>query len=131
VEGTLSKNVLLSAIPDTNESNHMELHVLGVLRSWWNEWRALRGRNPFSTWADALVRAIVGDGDNTNGNALEIEDRRTGAPADILWGVNWGTGRMTQGDQPVGAVFVLNADQDETDIPATLPAGTLIVRKAV
>lgn len=132
VVATLTKTILLLAQPDSiNDPNHMELYVSGVLRTWWNEWRALRGRNPYTTWADALVRAVVETGDNTAGNALEIQDRRTGAAADVLWGVNWGSGRVTQGDNPVGMVYTLEHAQTEADIPSTLPVGTLVVRKAV
>jgi hypothetical protein len=129
VLGSMPALVELTAEPETGDDDQMQLKVLGVVRSWWNEWRALRGRNPYTSWADALVRAVVENGDNTAGNALEIEDRRTGRTSNIKWGVNWGTGRMTQCDNPVGTVFTLNAGETSANIPATLPAGTLVVRK--
>lgn len=115
-------------VEDPDES---QFSIGGTLRSWWNEWRALRGRNPYPTYADALVRAVVMDGDFTGGNALEIEDRRTTNSITSIWGVNWGTGRVTQQDCAVGMVYVLNASQTSADIPASLPAGTLVVKKSV
>ena len=127
--GSLASHVTLASTPETSDPDTMQMTIVGVVRSWWNEWRALRGRNPYTTWADALVRAIVGNGDHTGGNALEVVDRRTGAAASVLWGVNWGSGRMMQGDAQVGTVFVLQAGQTTADIPATLPPGTLIVRR--
>ena len=101
VDATIPKYVYLADEPETTDPNTTELYVGGILRGYLNEWRALRGRNPYTTFADALVRAIVGNGDNTAGNAFELVDRRTGAPTTVLWGVNWGNGRMTQGGQNV------------------------------
>src|SRR5690606_8091663 len=52
-----------------------------VIVSWANEWGAIRGRNPYPTYADALARAIIepddftGSGPNS-GAAFEIVDRR-------------------------------------------------------
>jgi hypothetical protein len=40
-------------------------------------------------------------------------------------------GRIKQGNADVGTVFTLNAGQTSSSIPATLPPGTLIVRKTV
>lgn len=129
VSASVPKIIALDTVPEVSDPNTMELSVAGVLRNWWNEWRALRGRNPYPTWADALVRAFVYDGDNTNGNAVEILDNRTGHAASVIWGVNWGTGRITQGDISVGMVYVLTSAQTTADIPSTLPPGTLIVRR--
>lgn len=58
---------------------------------------------------------------------FEIADFRDGARSTIF-GVSKG-GRVTQGGQPVGTVFTLESSDDEGDVPATLPPGTLIVRK--
>ena len=129
VTGSVPQQVTLTATPATTDPNMGQVTIAGVIRSWWNEWRALRGRNPYPTWADALVRGIVVDGDNTNGNTYEIVDQRTGATSYVKWGVNWGTGRITQGDQAVGMVYALTVGQTTADIPATLPPGTLIVRR--
>ena len=38
-------------------------------------------------------------------------------------------GRMVQGGQYVGAVYTLGVDEDEADVPLTLPQGTLIVQR--
>lgn len=126
---TLPRLIELTELPETTDDNLMELKVMDKLTAWWNEWRALRGSNPYTSWADALVRAVVNTGDNTSGNAFEIEDRRSGKTSTVKWGVNWGTGRMTQCDNPVGAVFTLNLGQTSANIPDTLPAGTLVIRK--
>ena len=118
----------------TSDTDHLRILIQGVAKFWMNEWGAIRGTSPYS-WGDALVRAIRDDGDGvTSGRALEVVDRRTGAPAgdaSVMWGVQWTDGRMVQGGNLVGAVYTLNSDQDETDIPANLPSGTLIVRKNV
>jgi hypothetical protein len=127
----LNDTYVLTALPETEDPNLFEVIITGQTRAWLNEWGAFRGRNPYTSWADALVRAIVNTGDITTGNAFEIEDRRTGHPSNVLFGVNWGTGRVVQGDNQVGLVYILESTEDESDIPATLPAGTLIVRKTV
>ena len=117
---------------DVNDPNIAEVAISGVTKFWHNEWGAIRGTSPYN-WGDAMVRAIRSNGDGiTQGNALELVDRRSSAPAspgNIMWGVRWTDGRMVQGGAQVGSVFVLNANQSASDIPAALPAGTLIVRK--
>lgn len=96
-----------------------------------NEWGALRGYPRAYPWFDSLVRAILVDGQSGagDGNALEVEDRRTGRLADRLWGVRWLDGRMVQGDQLVGATYTLNLWESLDDVPASLPPGTLIAQK--
>lgn len=96
-----------------------------------NEWGGLRGYPRAYPWFDALVRAILVDGQSGAGigNALEVEDRRTGRLADRLWGVRWLDGRMVQGDQLVGATYTLNLWETLDDVPASLPPGTLIAQK--
>ena len=117
----------------TLETTHPDIaqhKINGVVRAWSNEWGAIRGRNPYTSWADSLVRGVINDGDYVNGgNFMELADRRTGRASDTLWGVRWQDGRMTQGGNLVGAVYTLESGQTEVDIPSTLPAGTLIVRK--
>lgn len=128
----LRRNLTYTVTVD--DPNIQEIAINGINKYWHNEWGAIRGTSPYN-WGDALVRAIRSNSDGiTQGNAMELVDRRTGAPsapANQMWGVRWSDGRMVQGGQPVGTVFVLNANQDESDIPATLPSGTLIVRKRV
>ena len=132
----------------TDDSDHLRILVQGVTRFWMNEWGAIRGTAPYN-WGDALVRAIRQSGDGISdgtgvagsGRALELVDRRVTAPAtitttehstpsNVMWGVRWKDGRMVQGGALVGAVYTLEAGQDENDIPESLPAGTLIVRKS-
>lgn len=117
---------------ETSDTNIAQHKINGVVRAWLNEWGALRGRNPYSGWADALLRAVIDNDDTvTGGNVFELVDRRTGTsdPTNKLWGVRWQDGRMVQGGNIVGTVFTLNVDQDESDIPASLPSGTLVVKK--
>jgi hypothetical protein len=118
-----------AATLDTGDPDLRTVTIAGVIRSWMNEWGALRGRSPYGGFADSLIRAQTRDGDSTNGNFIEINDNRTGSGNPVLWGVAWGTGAMTQCDVPVGTVFTLDDDEDETDIPDILPAGTLVMRR--
>ena len=144
LDGKVTTSVTMSTIPSgsqfsrnitytlaTDNPDIAQIAINGIVKYWHNEWGAIRGTSPYN-WGDALVRAVRSNGDGiTSGRAFEVNDRRTGAPTPILWGVNWTDGRMVQGGQQVGAVFVLNANQSASDIPATLPTGTLIVRKRV
>ena len=101
---------------------------MGTLRSWFNEWGALRFRNPYSGWADAGVRFINGQGDNTAGNMIELEDRRTGAPTDgtkVLWGRHWSDGHLTRNGLAMADTIILTKTGT---VPSNLPAGTVIVR---
>ena len=146
LDGKVTTSVTMSTVPvnpqfsrnityalATDNPDIAKIAINGIDKYWHNEWGAIRGTSPYS-WGDALVRAIRSNGDGiTNGEAFQLSDRRSGAPAspgNVMWGVRWTDGRMVQGGQPVGAVYWLEHDQDESTIPATLPAGTLIVRKA-
>ena len=113
----------------TTDPDQKTVTIAGVIRSWLNEWGALRGRSPYAGFADSLVRAQTRDGDSVNGNFIELNDNRTGSGDPVLWGVAWGTGEMTAGGVPVGTVFTLADTEDETDIPAILPANTLVMRR--
>ena len=114
----------------TTWSNLRETYVNSVLKSWLNEWGALRGTSPYS-WGDALVRAVLDDtiSDTTTNSAVEVVDRRTGSDSETLWGVGWdgvvrigGTADNLTGSATVAAVLVDNG----ADAPAGLPDGTLI-----
>lgn len=132
---------------DTNNPNLAEIAIAGVVKAWSNEWGAIRGTSPYN-WGDALARAIRSTGDGISdgtgsagsGRAFELVDRRISnppnittsehlTPSNVMWGVRWKDGRMIQGGNMVGSVYVLNANQTAADIPASLPAGTLIVRE--
>ncbi len=131
----------------TDNPDIAQIAINGIVTQWNNEWGAMRGTSPYN-WGDSLVRAIRSTGDGISdgtgsagsGRALELVDRRINSPpnittsehltpANVMWGVRWKDGRMVQGGAMVGAVYVLNANQTAADIPASLPAGTLIVRK--
>ena len=98
----------------------------GALRlvSWWNEQNLFRfTRN--TSWGDSGVRAIRENGDGTNaGNCIELEDRRTSAPASKMFAVGW-DGGILQNDIPVGLVYYHT--DPEAPLPTNLRAGTLIV----
>lgn len=119
----------LRAALATTDSNLAEYRVGAALKFWQNEWGAIRGVSPY-VWGDALVRAVREQGDGiTSGRAFELQDRRTGAGDRIMFGVNWADGGLTQGGASVGTVFTLTSSQTTADIPATLPAGALIVKR--
>ena len=116
----------------TADADHMRIFIQGVMKFWMNEWGAIRGTSPY-TWGDALVRAIRDNGDGiTSGNALEVVDRRTGAPtapANVMWGVGWVNGQVKQSGHVSGGVLTLEAGQTAANIAPTYPAGGLVVRK--
>lgn len=94
------------------------------LVAWWNEQNLFRFvRN--TSWGDSGVRAIRENGDGTDvGNCIELEDRRTGAPASKLFGIGW-DGGVVQNDLPVGLVYFHTDALDP--LPAGLRPGTLVV----
>lgn len=128
VTGKLDAHPTFTTV-DTDDDDQRTVTIAGVIRSWLNEWGALRGRSPYAGFADSLIRAQTRDGDSVNGNFIELNDNRTGSGNPVLWGVAWGTGEMTAGGVPVGTVFTLADTEDETDIPDILPAGTLVMRR--
>lgn len=117
----------------TGDSDHLRILVQGVAKFWMNEWGAIRGTSPY-TWGDALVRAIRDNGDGiTAGNAFEVVDRRTGAPSapnNVMFGVSWTDGSINRNGVSMAMSYVLESTEDETDIPAHTPPGTIIFRKA-
>lgn len=140
----VQQNATVSSVPSASMINRnlnytidpadpdiFRINVNGSQRMWLNEWGALRGRNPYSSWADSLVRAVIQDGDNTNGNAFEVNDRRTGATYTVPFGVRWSDGAIRRNGVTLHMVYTLDPGQTEADIPAGTPAGTLIVRRTV
>lgn len=140
----VQQNATVSSVPSASMINRnlnytvdpadpdiFHINVNGSQRMWLNEWGALRGRNPYSSWADSLVRAVIQDGDNTNGNAFEVNDRRTGATYTVPFGVRWSDGAIRRNGVTLHMVYTLDPGQTEADIPAGTPAGTLILRRTV
>lgn len=126
--GALADEIVLADPPDTEDPNIWQVIIGGVIRFWHNEWGAIRGRNPFPDWADALVRGIRGQGDNSNGNYIELEDRRTGAPTDatkVMHGRRWSDGGLIRNGLSMSDAIVLGASDP---VPSNLPAGSIIVR---
>lgn len=86
----------------TSDPNLSEVAINSKVVSWDNEWGALRGRVPYTGYADALVRAIIETGDFTGsggafGNAMEIIDRRIAdGPARQRWGRRWADGGLVR-----------------------------------
>lgn len=107
-----------------------------VLRRWVNEWGALRGRNPYPTYADALVRAIIDTGDfvgngtaANSGNAFEIVNRTL---PDVgqrrqVWGRRWFDGALIRNGNLMADVKVLEPGEG---MPETLPTGSVILRRS-
>ena len=122
------KEISIPEEPETTDPDSWVFKIINVARSWMNEWGAWRFRNPYSTWADAAIRFIRGQGDNTNGNAIELVDRRTGAPTDgsqILYGRHWSDGHLIRNGLNMADSIILGASDP---VPANLPPGTIIVR---
>lgn len=116
-DGPLWRTDLTDAV-QTTFSNLAEHWVGGKLRSWLNEWGALRGRNPYSSFADSLVRAIIEAGDYvSNGNFIELVDRRIEAnsPKRQVYGRRWADGRLIRNGIPFVDTYYHAGD------PATIP----------
>ena len=99
--------------------------------SWGNEWGALRGRNPYSTWADSLVRGIIEAGDYvgtalSGGNFIEVVDRNLpDTPRRKLFGVRWGTGKIVRNGVEVPDLVVRQAASDP--ILESTPPNSVVV----
>lgn len=110
---------------DTSSSDLSQVYLNSKKISWRNEWGALRGTSPY-TWGDSLVRAVRDDTDGvTAGNAVELQDRRTGAGSNIMWGRRWTDGALVRNGIKMADSIVLGSTDP---VPANLPAGTIIVR---
>lgn len=112
----------------TTQPNLFEFAVNGSVRSWLNEWGALRGRNPYPTFNDALVRAIIEPGDSiqTGGNAVEIVDRRLpDGAARQVWGRRWSDGRLVRNGNLMTDVY-WHLDPEEP-LPDNLPVPCLVI----
>jgi len=127
------KRFLTSSLA-TTWSNLREVYVNSSLKSWLNEWGALRGTSPY-TWGDALVRAIRGAGDGISGtnSAIEIVDRRANdGSSNTMWGVGWDgvvrIGGITSAPQGTATAQCVLVDHGAA-APTGLPDGTLIIEK--
>lgn len=120
----------LDYVVEAANPNLSEIAVSGTLRSWINEWGALRGRNPYGTWADALVRAIIETGDYVGvgggaGCAFEISDRtKPEGPARVSWGRRWQTGALVRNGITMADTWIQQTPT--TPIPADLPPNTIV-----
>lgn len=128
VLSTTLQRVNLNFAVDTASANLSEVAVNSVLKSWTNEWGALRGTSPYS-WGDALVRGIreQGDGIGANGQFIELVDRRTGAPAaptNVMYGRKWIDGQLVRNGVLMADCYIRVG---AAALPANLPAGTVVV----
>lgn len=122
---TPREKVNLNFPMETTSSDLSQVAVQGVVKSWRNEWGALRGTSPYN-WGDALVRAIRENGDGiTAGTAFQLNDRRTGAPAATMFGINWTDGSIVRNDIRMADVYYRASASDP--LPANLPVGTIVV----
>lgn len=119
---------------DTTESNIAEHSVNSVLAGYLNEWGALRGSYPYTTFADALVRGIIPNTgplySGQSGNMIEISDRQIAQGSGrTSWGRRWYDGRLMRKDGVVTETYTWKTgDADPTNggtIP--LPAGVTYV----
>lgn len=128
INARVPKVETLASVPTVGDPDLRQVVIAGTPCAWENEWGARRYRNPYPDWADAGDRYVVGQGDNTNGHAVEIEDRRTGAPTDgkkVLWGRHWSDGHLTRNGLAMADSIILGASDP---VPSNLPAGSIIVR---
>lgn len=122
---SVAERLALDYTVTTSDPNLREVVIQGTLRSWFNEWGALRGRNPYPIYADALVRAIVQGSDfvGAGGSAFEIVDR-TGGTGFTVWGRKWDGGALVRNGHTMADTWV--RPSPSTPIPSTLPPGTIV-----
>lgn len=119
------RRLTLGYTPTTSSPDFFELFIGGVMKMWQNEWGALRGTSPYS-WGDALVRAVRAQSDGiTNGQFIELQDRRTGANSNIMYGRRWVDGALVRNGIAMADTYVTNSSSDANI--AKLPAGTVVV----
>lgn len=127
-DGTPRWKTTFAATLTVNMANIVEHWIGSKLVGWQNEWGALRGRNPYPTYGDSLLRGIIMDGDFvSNGNFAELVDRRAGmtAPRNQLWARRWFDGRLVRNGIPHIDVYY---HQGSGPIPwADLPDPVLVV----
>lgn len=110
---------------EASQVNISEVANNGKVISWANEWGALRGRTPYSNYADALARAIIEPGDYTGlagngGNAFEIVNRNL--PSGIgrqVWGRRWADGTLIRAGIAMTDVYL--RPTAASALPAGLP----------
>lgn len=119
----------LSYAVGTSDPDLFSIVIGSTQKMWLNEWGALRGTSPY-TWGDSLVRGIRSDGDGiTTGDFIQLNDRRTGAASTVPFAVKWVDGSIARNGVTMQMVYTLNAGQTAADIPAGVPAGSLILRR--
>lgn len=113
---------------DSSAQNIAEFWVNNALRGWINEWGGYRG-TPNYAW-DAVIRMIAASGQT--GNILEYQNNpRT----QVLFGIS-AAGRVVMGNGSAAAVtmapvYVAPASAVlPGDLPAGLPAGTVVIQLA-
>lgn len=105
----------------TTMANIAEHKIGTFLAGYLNEWGALRGSNPYSTFSDSLVRAIIPSTGpaygGASGNYIELQDRRVTAGAGRnLHGRRWSDGALMRKDQVITETYTWSyGDDDPTD----------------
>lgn len=99
--------------------------------TWFNEYGEFRSMpakdNTVGSRVYAGIDATMYTARNAETEIFEVVDKREGTRI-TMFGVRK-DGRLRAMDSNVGTVYTLESSEDETDIPANLPVGTLIVRK--
>ncbi len=130
------KTVLTGTLVTTLQ-NIVEHWVGSTMQSWSNEWGALRGRQPYPAYVDALVRAIIQTGDNvttgagaSGGCTVELVDRR--GTETTLWGRKWNGGDLVRNNVVMADTYVTTYTDPTADPNySSLPVGThIVVREA-
>lgn len=99
--------------------------------SWFNEYGEFRGMpakdNTVGFRIFAGTNATMYTARDADAEIFEVVNQRDGTRT-TMFGVRKG-GRLRAMGSNVGTVYTLEASEDDTDIPADLPIGTLVVRK--
>lgn len=114
----------------TTNPNASEFYVNGSMKSWHNEWGALRGTSPYS-WGDSLVRGVRSSGDGIGGgNFVEISDRRS-SPTVVSYGRQWASGNLVRNGIVMSDCYLCGPGLTKDTDPnvALLPSGTLIFER--
>jgi hypothetical protein len=99
----------------------------GTLATWRNEWGALRGTPPTTTYKDdALLRAVP-RGDLTSGNNGCAVELQNAARTATVYGRRWRDGALIRNGTAMADVVVLAPG---APVPAGTAEGTVIVRRS-
>ena len=122
-DSAIQTDDLLSALAGKANTSHS--HTISDVTNLEEALDSKRDNGPVS-WGEIEDKPSVfgpSEHQHTIADVLSLSDSLAGKVQQSV------DGRMVQGGQYVGAVYTLGADEDEADVPLTLPQGTLIVQR--